>query len=160
MSRTLESLRWPALAVLAYAAWNASDLIGAWRHSPFDHAGWIAFLVWLLPALPAMVRFRPVDAVRPAVALVLSFCGSMAQLNVMEHAALAVAVGMPARKGLATWVWLAGAVSWMPALGYACGEMGLGVGAAGVLRVVLAAIAAIVAWRDHERGTSDRIDAG
>lgn len=160
MNRATPDLRWPALAVLAYAAWNVADLVGAWRHSPFDRAGGLAMAIWLLPVLPAYRRFRPADAIRPAVALALTFLGAMAQLNVLQHAGFAVAAGMPAKAGPGTWVWMAGAVSWMPALGYGCGEVGMGAGAAGVLRVVLAALVSLVAWSSHERGTSGRIDAG
>ena len=37
------------LAVPLFCAWQARDLINAWRHSPHDRLGWLALLVWLAP---------------------------------------------------------------------------------------------------------------
>ena len=140
------------LAGLAYGLWSCRHLAVAWRVSPYDAGGALAFLAW---TLPLFVCRRP-----PAVGWMLAGLAALglagaAELNVLAHVGLAMI--------LAAWVqpvsqcrraiWLVGAVAWMPALGYVLD----GWPAAGVfgLRMLLALAALpllLMAFRQNREG--------
>jgi hypothetical protein len=149
VKRFLET-RGLTLAVLAYSAWQAQGLWTAWRHSPYDRLGWLSFVLWLLPALWLLTR-RPVlptseraPLALTALALALALSGEVLDLNALAYAALAVAWAalMPVTAGLL--VWIVGAVSWMPALGWLA-HTGLVPSVVSALRLALAA-ASVVLW--------------
>jgi hypothetical protein len=112
-----------ALAVVAYAACQAQDLVSAWRHAPYDRLGWLAFVIWMSPlgwarGLGKVPRAEPVGGLL-AVGLAFSFLGAVASLNTLCYAGLACTLA-----GFCPWswrnlFWLLAAASWMPALGYA-----------------------------------------
>jgi hypothetical protein len=115
-------------AICAYAAWNARGLLAAWLHSPFDRSGSLAFALWVLPIAwlwrkgacgPGMVTPAAF-----AIGLAVSFAGLATDLNVFEYLGLAIALAgfLPVRP--ATFLWLACAVSWMPAAGWAFSSHG------------------------------------
>jgi hypothetical protein len=116
-----------ALAVTAYCAWQARDLLATWPPAPFDRAWWLAFLIWLLPLVWARGRARAPGG-EPAPALLgaglgFAFLGAIVSLNALCCAGLACAV-----VGLVPWSprnlpWLAASAAWMPALGYALSSL-------------------------------------
>lgn len=136
------------LAVLAYCVWSAGDLIVAWRHSPYDQLGSVSFLVWLAPAVWRGLRQGTASGngtaspTLTALALVLVVAGRILEVNALLYLALALAIGaltpQLGRHGL----WLAGAISWMPALGWLA--TGLPPAAVGVLRLLIAGVAGAV----------------
>lgn len=132
--------RWPIeLVVLGYAFFCARELVLTWRWTPYDQFGWLAFALWLAPVWWHARRWpgeRP--EVRFAVgAVVLLTLGAAADINAVRHAALALAVAAfhpPAGR----WLWLAAALSWMPAAGWVASRYGLAPGDFAFGRVVLA----------------------
>lgn len=112
-----------AWAVLAFAAWQSSELLNAWRHSPLDRFGWIAFLIWLAPALLSL-RQPPLPSPHPAApwflaaSLAASLVGILADFNTASYLGLACAV---AALGGWSWphaLWFAAAICWMPAFSW------------------------------------------
>jgi hypothetical protein len=126
---------------VAWAAWNARDVVAAWRHAPFDRLGWVAWLVWFVPALVFAVRDGAFRAGWWIAALLVLLAGMVADVNAVKYAAFALAVAalLPER-GLLSLVWLAAAVAWMPVLGWSLGACGVGVSAVLVARLVLAVV--------------------
>jgi hypothetical protein len=111
------------LAIVAYCAVQADDLLLAWRHSPFDRVSWVAMLVWLAPLwIATRGEFqRGLDNGQKTIltaSLFFILLGEMASMNAIKYGALTLAI-----IGLVPWqpillVWLAGAFCWMPVFGY------------------------------------------
>lgn len=134
------------LGVIAFCAWQASSLLTAWRHSPFDRLGWLSFALWLTAAVVAAVKNpkRPGDSTLLAfAALALALLGRLLDLNALLSGALALSVCSLVPGSWRRLLWLAGAIAWMPALGWlahgfpsvavAAGRVLLGLAAAAVL---------------------------
>lgn len=139
-------------AACAYAAWNARDLLAAWRDSPYDRAGAAAFAVWLVAALVSRLRRRGPGTLPAAWGVAVSVAGAVAEINAIEHAGLALVLASAlAPAGIRAWMWIAGALSWAPAFGYACSSWMSAVTAGG-LRLVLAAAAAAALLAGGNRG--------
>ena len=113
-----------AWAVLAFAAWRSAELLEAWRHSPLDRFGWLAFLLW---STPAVVQLAQPDSGPPepsapwflGASLAACLFGIVAVFNTANYLGLACAV---AALGGWSWrhaLWLAAAVTWMPAFSWA-----------------------------------------
>ncbi len=135
-----------------YVALNARDLLLAWRDSPYDRAGWIAFLVWLAAAVAARVRSAGPGPLAPAWGVGVSVLGTIAEVNALEHAGLAlVLAALLAPAGMRGWAWTAGALSWAPAFGYACSPF-VSAPVAGGVRIALAAAAGAVVMIGGRRG--------
>lgn len=115
-----------AWAVLAFAAWQSSELLNAWRNSALDHLGWVAFLVWLTPAFAQLGPLRTIHPCPPALtstliaaSLAAALVGILADFNTASYVSLAFAVA-----ALGGWsrfhpLWLASAIAWMPAFSWA-----------------------------------------
>jgi hypothetical protein len=120
---------WLPVVAAAYVAWNARDVASAWLHSPFDRFGWLAALIWISPAVRYFARNRrAVEMGWIWAGVVATLAGSLADLNVLKHAGLALAAAaLPARNTRPAWafcLWLASAPCWMPALGWALKSLG------------------------------------
>ena len=112
------------LAIAAFCAWRSADLLHAWHQSPYDRLGWLALLLWCLPALPGLTGPRwarpgpePL-AYLPWVAVALAMLGVVTSLNFLTYWALACAVVSLHRTGRHDLVWLGLAIGWMPVLGW------------------------------------------
>lgn len=137
--------------IVLFCTGHSASILQAWRHSPFDKLGWMAFLVWLGPLLLGLGGYRATSGPKETdssltpwllgSALILVVAGIVSSLNALKYAALACSL-----VGLLRWnawnlVWLVAAVSWMPWLGWVGGGMGshtlpglrLAVAAAGML---------------------------
>lgn len=128
-------------------------LFKAWRHSPFDRFGWLAFLLWLVPLIipfccgntPRQIP-EPRESVLPPtcalswIALIIAVLAVIVDVNAMRYVALALALGAWMPRHWLTIVWLVLAIAWMPALGW----LGASLKATGLngLRVLLGAFAA------------------
>ena len=114
-------LRVAATAVCLYAAWQARDLPAAWLHSPFDHLGALAFAVWAIPlgiGIAGNERPRPVWL---CASLAISLAGVVLDVNFFKNAGFATALASFLSSGRRTAgrrLWVAGALSWMPILGW------------------------------------------
>lgn len=128
-------------AICLYAAWNARDLVAAWRHSPYDRFGWLAFLLWSFPAALAAARRADASAAWFGAGLAVSLAGEVVDLNIVKHAGLAIAIAGFFKTRAATLVWLACALGWMPALGWALNASGAV--AVNALRILAAIVPAI-----------------
>jgi hypothetical protein len=130
--------------VAAFCAWHAADLLQAWRHSPYDRFGWVALLIWLLPAARAV--WRRADTARhfklAMTSLALTFIGVIGDLNVLVYCGLAGIIGALAGVSGRTWLWLLLAVCWMPVFGWACSKVHLSAHPVPVLRLIVAVLAA------------------
>ena len=135
-------------AVLGFCAWQASDMLNAWRHSPFDRWGWLACAIWLTPTLASALGLlapRP-PTTRAAqlawCALALWLAGVLTDMHCLKHGALALAcaaITLPLRFGI---LWLGLSLAWLPALGWLLG--GLSVFGVAAIRLSLAALAALL----------------
>ena len=140
---------WFGLAVLGFCAWQARDLFTAWRHAPFDRFDAPAFAVWTLPVALAVRRGRAAAGVASPTLLLLAavgtLLGSALDLNVLQNAALAVALGSFVVSGAALVPWLLAAPAWMPAFGWL--TSGSGVAAVSAARLAVAGAASFWACR-------------
>ena len=145
MNRTWTQLAWP-LAILAFCAWQATDLVVAWRHSPFDRLGWVAFLIWLGPAVLEWIRNPgPREPALPYLlaALVLAFAGRLLDINAPRSLALGCALAAFVTPTGLRLLWALSAVAWMPVMGWVLRD--LPPVAVGGLRCLLA-LAGVAAW--------------
>lgn len=130
--------------IAAFCAWHCSDLIHAWLHSPYDRFGWIALLLWLLPAVRSVSR--RVDSSRQfklaLTGLALTLIGVMGDLNFLAYCGFAATVGAIAGVSGRAWLWLVLAICWMPAFGLICSKLNLHAPVTQALRLVVAAGAA------------------
>ena len=134
------------LAVFAFCAWQAADLITAWRHSPFDRLGWLSFAIWLLPL--GFVWFwgpaTPTGSLPlTAAALVTSLAGRVLDMHLIICGALALAGAALAPAGPRRFIWLIGALCWMPVTGWLLHS--LPASAVAALRLSLA-LASVGVW--------------
>ncbi len=144
-------------AVIVFCAWAARELVNAWRHSPFDRLGWLAFAIWLVPVVVHESRRNVLkDGIAcSCTGLVMATLGLMAQLNAATYLGLAVAVA-----GLLPWnrwtvSWLVFSLAWMPLTGWLCANFGGSVTVA--LRLAGAALAVVMgmsAVRRKNEGTA------
>jgi hypothetical protein len=109
------------LAVATFCAWQASDLLAAWRHSPFDRWGWLSFLIWSAPVVLGIIN--PARSVGGSTlftvfALITSLGGRLLNLNAVLYFALAFSLAGFVPSGARRIVWLVGALAWMPAFGW------------------------------------------
>jgi len=109
-----------ALAITGFCLWQSSDLFSAWRHSPFDRLGDLAFLVWTIPLLWSL---KTPPTAFPlglgTLALAVCFLGGLGSLNALKYIGLALAlVSLAGRASQRPWFWLGASIAWMPSLGY------------------------------------------
>jgi hypothetical protein len=117
----------------------------AWLHSPFDRTGWIAWLIWCVPAAVQAFRASPTCLAWFPAGVFVSLVGFIGDFHFLEQAGLAtVSAGFLSQCRI-VWVWLAAAISWMPVFGWAFSFAGTSMVCAG--RVVLAVAAAGLTFR-------------
>lgn len=112
------------IAVILYCAWRSEELLNAWAHSPMDRFGWIAFVLWLTPI--AIVGWKhsqdfetkPGNQIALGAGLVISLAGTMSSMNMAYYIGLALALMALIRWRITHWIWLPGALMWMPVFGY------------------------------------------
>ncbi len=128
------------LAVAAFCGWQAAGLLTAWQHSPFDHLGWLSFLIWLAPlggAWRERTPCRETALILPMLALGLAVAGRLLELNALNYGALAVALTALLPGAARRSLWLASALAWMPLLGWVARDFPPG--AVSMLRLLVAA---------------------
>lgn len=146
----------PEWGVLAFCAWQSSNLVNAWRYSPFDRLEWLALGIWMAPALAfAAGLLTPGPAGRRGawlawLALAACLAGILTDMHFLKHGALALACAAVTPPFRFEIVWLALAAAWMPALGW----LVRGVTASGVvgMRLALATLAALIALAGARAG--------
>lgn len=146
---------WPWLetAVLAFCGWTAADLLTAWRTSPLDRWGWLAFVIWLAPLVIAAARRRlaahSANPVLLGAALATALVARLGDLSVAGHLALALgwAAWLPPSRHAG--IWLASAAAWTPAFGWLLRD--LVPTALPLTRVVVAALGATTLLNWHRR---------
>ena len=130
--------------IAAFCAWHSADLLQAWLHSPYERFGWLAFLIWLIPAARSV--FRGVDTSRhfklAILSLALSFIGTIGDLNFLCYCGLAGIVGAMGGVSGRAWLWLAMSVCWMPAFSLFFARFHFTPPMAQILRLVTAGVAA------------------
>ena len=137
---------WLEIIILVYCLWRCDDLFSAWRHSPYDRLGWLAFLVWLRP-LKEFWRAGGVLAARSktgicllSAGLALVFMGDLGDLNLFRDLGLAAVLLSFASRRFSV-IWTASAVAWLPASGWIGSLLGLHPILFSSARVLLAALA-------------------
>lgn len=132
------------LAAVLFCACQCHDLPNAWAHSPFDHLGWLAFMLWIFPLVLAALseKIRRVSDGLLIGAAVFSLLGVAADFNLLLHVGLAVSLiaFMPGRRAFFI-PWACAAVAWMPVLGWLCSP--LGTHSIGLIRIATAGAAAL-----------------
>lgn len=108
------------LAILMFAAWQSRDLLNAWQHSPHDHFGWLALLVWLAPLLVQLARGVKLSAnpFMMGAAIIGGTLGELTELHFFGHLALALVIAAWFKISWRSLLWLATAVAWMPVFGW------------------------------------------
>lgn len=140
-------------AVTVFCAWQAVDLLAAWRHSPLDRFGWLSFLVWFAPVIVACVKSTAVgDRLSPLTvfAFATALVGLFLDLNGVRYVALTLSIGAFLPPGPRRNFWLAGAGVWMPAYGWFAST--LSIDALAVSRFLLAIVASGV-WMPWKHQT-------
>ena len=134
--------------VAAFCAWHSADLLHAWRHSPYDRLGWLALLLWALPAVRAVWRgSKPAYGFKLAVgSLALALIGVLGGLNFLVYWGLAGAIGSLAGVAGRAWLWLFLAICWMPVFGWFGSQLHLPALPVNILRLLLAFAAAAAGW--------------
>jgi len=148
MMRFLNQIRVEWL-VVAFCAWHAADLLHAWGHSPYDRLGWLALLLWSLPAGRSVWHgAKPAAGFKLAMAsLALALIGVLGDLNFLVYWGLAGAIGSVAGVTGRAWLWLALAVCWMPVFGWFGSQLHLPARPVNSLRLLVALAAAAAGWR-------------
>ncbi len=138
-----------ALATLGWTLYWCGDVATAWRHSPFDQFGWMAAAGWAAYVFMAGRRSAAAAGWWLAAALAVSCAGVAGELNVAQHAGLALAGAAWAGGGWRGVGVLVLAAGWVPALGWA----GRGFGADGLagVRVAAGLAGAALALREGRR---------
>lgn len=110
------------LAILGIAACNAlPSFTEACRHDLYAHGAAVAFAIWLAPSLWRILMQRA--SIRPCLlwlvlALVLGTAGSMSDLRILHHLALAAAVAGAFGWRTSGLLILAASATWLPATGW------------------------------------------
>lgn len=136
------------LCLVGYALFEAKDLVFAWRTSPFDALGWLAFAIWVAPLFVTdRPMIRETGLIVAGVGLLLA--GHLGELNALKYGGLAgVLAGLePWRKG--RFFWLVTGIAWMPAFGYLVSQ-GLSEGV-WLVRILIAAAGTITLIRVNRR---------
>lgn len=151
MMRLLNQIRVEWL-VAAFCAWHAAGLLGgdalvhAWQHSPYDRLGWLALILWALPAARAIWRGGSANGAFPVAmaSLVMALIGVLGDLNFLVYWGFAASIGSLARVARRGWLWLVLAVCWMPVFGWFGSQLHLGAMPVNLLRLLVAAAAAAI----------------
>jgi len=110
------------LAVPLFCAWQARDLINAWRHSPHDRLGWLALLVWLAPVARRIAGKKRAELsasfILMGAAIGCGLAGELTELHFLGHVALALALAGWLKISFRSLAWLLTAVAWMPVFGW------------------------------------------
>lgn len=135
--------------ILAFATIQVRGLWVDWQHSPMDRLGWLALALWLIPGIFHRVARggNPVDRLSTLFLLsaaALLLVGVASELHAMAHVAFALAVAAIARPRSLPWLWLIGAISWMPILTSMTKELPLA--AIISLRIIIASVACIIGF--------------
>lgn len=140
------------MAIVCFCAWQASDLLIAWRHSPYDRLGWVSFAIWLAPPIIGFLRShegKSHSLLPSVVAMFALVLGRVLDLNALHCMALAAALSafVPTRP----WkrLWLSGSVAWMPVLGWLAHD--LSANAVSVIRLTTATVASLVLLSPRSR---------
>lgn len=141
--------RWPWLefGLAGYAAWCARGLVVNWLWAPYDRFGWLAFALWIVPVgtagepRTAPARFSNHLLVGAGIGFIL--VGALADVNALYHAAIATLLAS-VMTGEHRWWWLAGALSWMPTLGWLASRAGIAPEIFAFCRVAVALLACAI----------------
>lgn len=114
-----------ALLILAYCFLNSLDMVHAWRNAPYEQFSWLIFLVWCLPLMyywigksDKMTNETPLNSILLWGALSASLLGTLGSLNAVKYVGLAFALASFIPWNPILFVWIAGAISWMPVVGW------------------------------------------
>jgi hypothetical protein len=115
------SSRLLGICVLIYCAWQSADLLKTWRSNSPEAWGWVMFAIWIAPAICHAVRSEMPAKPRlrvTAVVAALTLTGQMTELNVLQHAALVLAITKLRERLPGQWLMLISGFLWMPTCGW------------------------------------------
>lgn len=119
-----------AIAICIYCGLQALGLVYAWKNSPYDRMGGVAFGIWCIPIFWYWLKQAGMEASpqtgKPlflGLGLFLSYNGSMGSMHILEHLGLVFALGgiMPTKP--IVFLWMAAAITWMPVFGWLSGRL-------------------------------------
>ena len=116
----------------------SGPLFASWIHSPYDHLGWLAFSIWLLPialirnpdsiesTCGSLTNSRPDgSSTKHATPIALSWsglifgtAGNMGELNALKYIGLSFAIASLRRWSGIPMCWMCASISWMPFFGW------------------------------------------
>lgn len=133
------------LATSALAAWQAvPSLIDGWRTDLYSRGAPLAFLIWLVPLAIVFFKQRAAPGLGwIGLSLFLCAAGSMGEVNLLLHLALATAIAGLSGLALSGFVATLAAAAWLPASGWFLSHLKSG-GLAGWERPVFAALVALL----------------
>ena len=79
------------LAIAFLTAWNARALFEAWRHSPFDRADAVAWVIWMAPVVASLLGSGEASLGWLIATLAISMAGAFLELNLAKQIGFAVA---------------------------------------------------------------------
>ena len=140
--------------VTAFCAWHAAGILNdagllhAWRRSPYDRLGWLALVLWAVPAVRAIGRGGNAEGgFRVAIiSLAIALIGVLGDLNFLVYWGLAGSIGSLARVSCQGWLWLVLAICWMPAFGWIGSQLHMLALPVNILRLLAAFAAAGAGW--------------
>ena len=146
--KSVSHIVWVETVVVVFAALQAHDLLTAWVHSPYDRTGWVAFLLWLTPAVRMLWRYQgrgPTNRILILTALTAALTGGICEINFLNYIALAIAVAGRWPLALKYEIaWLALSLGWMPVLGVLGAHAGLPVWLVAGARIGIGLMAAAI----------------
>ena len=113
-----------ALCILIYALWNSLELFHSWIGAPYERFSWIFFLLWCAPLVYyGILQWQEKKTICLNIPLLwislfLSFIGLLGDLNAVKYWGLAFALASFMPWGSLLIIWIAGSISWMPAIGW------------------------------------------
>lgn len=159
----IESLPLLVWAVAGFASWQSSALLHAWRHSPLDRLGWLAFAFWCVPAVAYLLPRDvpdPAPMRKPLLAgsLLATLGGTVGDVNAAHYLGLALAVAAIPGCSWRTMAWLGTSLSWMPALSWLAQGSPRSLLMGGRLFLALVGVAiTLVPWRLPSRFSSSSL---
>jgi len=126
----------PKTAICIFCLVLSNELLVAWHISPFDQFGWLAFLVWISPALFVVYRhhFSSIKeffqehsfaTCEPLAwwGLAAAVIGTAGDLNVLKYLGLSLAVASWIPWSADVIIWMVLGICWMPFFGWIAGSL-------------------------------------
>lgn len=115
-----------ALLILAYCTFNSREMFDSWLFAPYERMSWLLFLIWVLPLLVFLyLKWTGKESSPLKInslflwgALLSTLVGIIGTVNAANYIGLALALASFMPWNWLVPIWVVGALSWMPAIGW------------------------------------------